>query len=348
MDPRTPSEVEATGTLPVAARVGARSPRGARRRVGRPDWVEEARAGLDRARQVPRLRGRRPAHRRRRLARVDADRPLAGRRRPLRRRDGLAPSCAGRQPGRRRTRARRPLAERRSTSTADRVEWSAADRRRRDRDRPPHHLLPRHRHRRLRRLGRRPPSPSRPYRRAVSCSALSWPRRSRSCRSRAGRARPRRCGRWPTCCGASGSTCSPSTSTRRATCRTTSTSRRTRRPTIADVLSGDAKAKAAVHDGIIPATPILAEVERSLSGKMGRELVLRKALKDAAQEHDVILIDCPPALGLLTDQRPRRRRLGADLLRGAVLRAPGRPGRARGDRAGEGVLQPRSRVARRA
>ena len=33
---------------------------------------------------------------------------------------------------------------------------------------------------------------------------------------------------------------------------------------------------------------------------MGRELVLRKALKDARKEHDVILIDCPPALGLLT------------------------------------------------
>src|SRR3954452_2044693 len=51
-------------------------------------------------------------------------------------------------------------------------------------------------------------------------------------------------------------------------------------PTIADVLSGEAKAKAAEHDGIIPASPILAEVERSLSGKIGRELVLRKALKD--------------------------------------------------------------------
>ena len=49
-----------------------------------------------------------------------------------------------------------------------------------------------------------------------------------------------------------------------------------------------------------PASPILAEVERSLSGKMGRELVLRKALKDARKQHDVILIDCPPALGLLT------------------------------------------------
>ena len=51
-------------------------------------------------------------------------------------------------------------------------------------------------------------------------------------------------------------------------------------PTIADVLSGDAKVKAASHEGIVPATPILAEVERSLSGKMGRELVLKKALKD--------------------------------------------------------------------
>jgi chromosome partitioning protein len=71
-------------------------------------------------------------------------------------------------------------------------------------------------------------------------------------------------------------------------------------PTIADVLSGDAKVKAATHDGIVPATPILAEVERTLSGKMGREVTLRKALKDARKSHDVILIDCPPALGLLT------------------------------------------------
>src|SRR5215208_2104268 len=71
-------------------------------------------------------------------------------------------------------------------------------------------------------------------------------------------------------------------------------------PTVADMLSGGAKAKAATHDGIIPASPILAEVERGLSGKMGRELVLRKALKEARKQHDVILVDCPPALGLLT------------------------------------------------
>jgi chromosome partitioning protein len=71
-------------------------------------------------------------------------------------------------------------------------------------------------------------------------------------------------------------------------------------PTIADVLTGDARVREAAHDGVVPATPILAEVERSMSGKMGRELVLRKALRDARKAHDVILVDCPPALGLLT------------------------------------------------
>src|SRR3954454_11239765 len=47
-------------------------------------------------------------------------------------------------------------------------------------------------------------------------------------------------------------------------------------PTVADVLKGDAKVRDAVHAGVVPASPILAEVERSLSGKMGREVVLRK------------------------------------------------------------------------
>jgi chromosome partitioning protein len=71
-------------------------------------------------------------------------------------------------------------------------------------------------------------------------------------------------------------------------------------PTVADVLAGDAKVADATHDGVVPATPILAEVERSLSGRMGRELVLRTALRDARRSYDVILVDCPPALGLLT------------------------------------------------
>jgi len=71
-------------------------------------------------------------------------------------------------------------------------------------------------------------------------------------------------------------------------------------PTIGDVLAGRAKASAAIHDGVIPANLGLAESELVLSGKMGRELTLRRALRELRDDFDVILIDCPPALGLLT------------------------------------------------
>jgi chromosome partitioning protein len=71
-------------------------------------------------------------------------------------------------------------------------------------------------------------------------------------------------------------------------------------PTIADVLAGKAKAGDAIHDGVIPANLGLAESELVLGGKMGREMTLRRALRDVKRRHDIILIDCPPALGLLT------------------------------------------------
>jgi chromosome partitioning protein len=71
-------------------------------------------------------------------------------------------------------------------------------------------------------------------------------------------------------------------------------------PTIADVLSGRASARQAIHEDLIPANLTLAQAELMLGGKMGRELTLRRALAEVPEEYELILIDCPPSLGLLT------------------------------------------------
>ena len=49
---------------------------------------------------------------------------------------------------------------------------------------------------------------------------------------------------------------------------------------------------------LLPASRDLAVAELAFASKLGRENLLKKALKDAA--YDFAIIDCPPSLGLLT------------------------------------------------
>lgn len=75
-------------------------------------------------------------------------------------------------------------------------------------------------------------------------------------------------------------------------------------PTLGEVLAGQERAVDAVHQvpggDVIPANLGLAEAELMLAGKIGRELTMRNALREPKRRYDLILIDCPPTLGLLT------------------------------------------------
>jgi chromosome partitioning protein len=73
-----------------------------------------------------------------------------------------------------------------------------------------------------------------------------------------------------------------------------------------DVLLGEAAAAAAllpVDPGgftLLPGNQDLVAAEVQLMSKIGRELKLRQALKPIRGLYDIVVIDCPPALNLLT------------------------------------------------
>lgn len=51
---------------------------------------------------------------------------------------------------------------------------------------------------------------------------------------------------------------------------------------------------------LVPSKLDLSGVEISLVNRPAREMAVKKAIKTVSDDYDVILIDCPPALGLLT------------------------------------------------
>jgi chromosome partitioning protein len=51
---------------------------------------------------------------------------------------------------------------------------------------------------------------------------------------------------------------------------------------------------------VVPSEADLAAAEVELTPVDDRELILRRALEDAASQYEFVLVDCPPALGLLT------------------------------------------------
>lgn len=72
---------------------------------------------------------------------------------------------------------------------------------------------------------------------------------------------------------------------------------------VCDVLDGKAPAPAVIQLekrlDLIPASPDLAGAELQFGGKIGRENLLKKAVRQLPG-YDCIIIDCPPALGILT------------------------------------------------
>lgn len=51
---------------------------------------------------------------------------------------------------------------------------------------------------------------------------------------------------------------------------------------------------------LVPSSLLLSAADLELGGVVGRELLLKRALQSVRNEYEVVIIDCPPALGLLS------------------------------------------------
>jgi len=74
--------------------------------------------------------------------------------------------------------------------------------------------------------------------------------------------------------------------------------------TVNEVLLGKVEAQEAIYQKrknlwVMPSSSELADTEYAIFLKMGRELILKKAMAEVGN-FDFILIDCPPSLGLMT------------------------------------------------
>lgn len=75
---------------------------------------------------------------------------------------------------------------------------------------------------------------------------------------------------------------------------------------IYEVLLGNAKLKDAIYQTkyenlhICPAVPEMADIELQLSGRIQREAILKMALEEVESDYDFVIIDTPPALGIMT------------------------------------------------
>ena len=51
---------------------------------------------------------------------------------------------------------------------------------------------------------------------------------------------------------------------------------------------------------VVPSSTHLAGIDRAMANELGCEMILRKAIAKLPNKWDLILLDCPPALGLMT------------------------------------------------